>query len=48
MREALSLIRFLRDQDDPQSEWLAAPSAGQPPSEPVRQGALQFAHKWKL
>ena len=46
-REALSLIHFLRDQGQPQSEWLAALSADQTLSEPVRQRALQFAREWK-
>ena len=41
-REALSLIHFLRDQGQPQSEWLAALSADQTLSEPVRQRALAF------
>ena len=46
-REALSLIHFLRDHDKPQSEWLAALSADQTLSDPVRQRALQFAREWK-
>ena len=46
-REALSLIHFLRAQGQPQSEWLAALSADQTLSEPVRQRALQFARDWK-
>ena len=46
-REALSLIHFLRAQGQPQSEWLAALSADQTLSEPVRQRALQFAREWK-
>ncbi len=46
-REALSLLHFLRGQGQPQSEWLAALSAGQTLSEPVRQRALQFARDWK-
>ena len=46
-REALSLIHFLRDQGQPQSEWLAALSADQTLSAPVRQRALQFAREWK-
>ena len=46
-REALSLIQFRRDQGQPQSEWLAALSADQTLSEPVRQRALQFAREWK-
>ena len=46
-REALSLIHFLRDQGQPQSAWLAALSADQTLSEPVRQRALQFAREWK-
>ena len=44
-REALSLIHFLRDQSQPQSEWLAALSADQTLSEPVRQRALQSARE---
>ena len=43
--EALSLIHFLRDQGQPQSEWLTALSADQTLSEPVRQRALQFARE---
>ena len=46
-REALSLIHFLRDQDKPQSAWLAAIAADQTISEPVRQRALEFAREWK-
>ncbi len=46
-REALSLIQFLRDQGQPQSEWLAAIAAGQTITEPVRQRARQFAREWK-
>ena len=46
-REALSLIHFLRDQGQPQSEWLDAIAADQTLSAPVRQRALQFAHEWK-
>ena len=46
-REALSLIHFLRDQGQPQSEWLNALSSDQTLSEPVRQRALQFAREWK-
>ena len=46
-REALSLIHLLRDQGQPQSEWLAALSADQTLSEPVRQRALQFAREWR-
>ena len=46
-REALSLIHWLRDQDKPQSEWLAAIAADQTLTEPVRQRALQFARDWK-
>ena len=46
-REALSLIHFLRDQGEPQSEWLNALSSDQTLSEPVRQRALQFACEWK-
>ena len=45
--DALSLIHFLRDQSQPQSAWLAALSADQTLSEPVRQRALQFAREWK-
>jgi len=47
LREALSLIHFLRDHDKPQAEWLDAISADQTISEPVRQRALQFAREWK-
>ena len=46
-REALSLIHILRDQDQPQSEWLNAISSDQTLSDPVRQRALQFAREWK-
>lgn len=46
-REALSLIHFLRDQDQPQSEWLNVILADQTLSESVRQRALQFAREWK-
>ncbi len=46
-REALSLIHFLRDQGQPQSAWLAAITANQSISEPVRQRALQFARDWE-
>ncbi len=46
-REALSLIRFLSDQGQAQSEWLAAIAADQTLTEPVRQRALQFARAWK-
>ena len=46
-REALSLIHYLRDQGQPQSEWLNAISSDQTLSEPVRQRALQFAREWK-
>ena len=46
-REALSLIHFLRDQGQPQSEWLAALSSDQTLSDLVRQRALQFAREWK-
>ena len=42
-----SLLHFLRDQGQPQSEWLNALSADQTLSEPVRQRALQFAREWK-
>ena len=45
-REALSLIHFLRDQSQPQSEWLNAISSDQTLSEPGRQRALQFAREW--
>ena len=46
-REALSLLHFLRAQDQPQSEWLNAISSDQTLSAPVRQRALQFAREWK-
>ncbi len=46
-REALSLIHFLRDQGQPQSEWLDAISSDQALSDPVRQCALQFARESK-
>ena len=46
-RDALSLIYFLRDQAKPKAEWLAAISADETISEPVRQRALQFARDWK-
>jgi hypothetical protein len=46
-REALSLLHFLRDQGQPQSEWLNAISSDQTLSELVRQRALQFAREWK-
>ena len=46
-REALNLIHFLRDQSQPQSEWLNAFSSDQTLSDPVRQRALQFARDWK-
>ena len=46
-REALSLIHFLRDQGQPQSEWLNALSTDPTLSDPVRQRALQFAREWK-
>lgn len=46
-REALSLIHFLRDKGQPQSEWLNAISSDQTISETVRQRALQFAREWK-
>ena len=45
--EALSLLYFLRDQSQPQSEWLNAISSDQTLSEAVRQRALQFAREWK-
>ena len=45
--EARSLIHFLRADGHPQSEWLAALSADQTLSEPIRQRALQFARDWK-
>ena len=41
-REALSLIHFLRDQGQPQSEWLDAISTDQTINDRVRQRALQF------
>ena len=44
-REALSLIHFLRDHDQPQTEWYDAIAADQIISEPVRQRALQFARE---
>ena len=37
----------LRDQGQPQSEWLNALSSDQTISDPVRQRALQFAREWK-
>ena len=46
-REALSLLHILRAQVHPQSECLAALSADQTLSDPVRQRALQFARDWK-
>jgi len=46
-REALSLIHFLRDHDQPQSEWLNAISSDKTISEAFRQRALQFAREWK-
>jgi hypothetical protein len=46
-RAALSLIHFLRDHGQPQSEWLDAISSDQTISEPVRKRALQFAREWK-
>ncbi len=46
-REALSLIRFLSAQGQSQSKWLDAIAADQTITEPVRQGALQFARDWK-
>ena len=46
-RVALSLIHFLRDQGQPQSEWLNAISSDQTISEAVRQRAFQFAREWK-
>ena len=45
--EALSLIHWLRDQDQSPSEWLDAIVADQTLTEPVRQRALQFAREWK-
>ena len=39
-REALSLINFLRVQSQPQSEWLAAPSAD-PPTRPAIRPRMQ-------
>jgi hypothetical protein len=47
LREALSLIHWLRDQAKPQSEWLDTIAADQSLTEPVRQRALQFAREWK-
>ena len=43
------LIHFLRDQGQPQSEWLNAISSDQTLSPPrrIRQRALQFARDWK-
>ena len=48
--EALSLIHFLLDQSQLQSEWLNALSSDQTLSPPrrIRQRALQFAREWKL
>ena len=46
-RPATTAIHLLQAQGQPQSEWLAALSADQPLSEPVRQRALQFAREWK-
>ena len=46
-REALSLIRFLRDRGKASAEWLDAVAADQTLTEPVRQRALQFAREWK-
>lgn len=46
-REALSLIHSLRDQNQPESEWLDVIASDQTLSEPVRQRALQFAREWK-
>ena len=46
-REALSLIRFLSDQGQSQSEWPSAIAADPTITEPVRQRALQFAREWK-
>jgi len=43
----LSLIRFLSAQGQDQSEWLAAISADQTISDPVRQRVLQYAPEWK-
>ena len=43
----MSLLHFLRGQVHMQSEWLAALSADQTLSEPVRQRTLQFAREWK-
>ena len=43
----LSLRHILRDQGQPQSEWLNAISSDQTISDPVRQRALQFAREWK-
>ncbi len=46
-RAALSPTHFLRDQSQPQSEWLDAIAADQTISDPVCQRALQFAREWK-
>ena len=46
-REALSLIHYLRDQGQPQSEWPASITADQTLSDAVRQRAPQFAREWK-
>ena len=46
-REALSLIHFLRDQSQPQSELLNAISSDQTLSEPVCHLARPFAREWK-
>ena len=46
-RESLSLHHILRSQVHPQSECLAALSADQTLSDPVRQRALPFARDWK-
>jgi len=46
-RQALSVIRFLQNQNKPQAEWLDAIAANKTLSEPVRQRALQFAREWK-
>jgi len=47
LREALSLIHWLRDQGQAPTEWLDAIAADQTLSPPVRDRALQFAREWK-
>ena len=46
-REALCVIHFLRDQGEPQAEWLNILSADDSLSEPVRQRAMQFVRDWE-